>query len=125
MGRSRNPRPTSHVDIAFDRTSSTFSIPLEIETMVALEDSESDATGNAAYKEGNETLCWKLGKQTAATGVDYNGHFGAQIILTLDADDDTPEERQKIVDVINAHLDWCLSLKLRPDVAKRRKEEAA
>lgn len=122
--RSIRKLPTGvFVTPAFVRTSTSYSVPVPDAAFLALLDSESYATDNAAYKEGGQTLYDRL-KPTVAMGVDYNGHFGAQIILELDFDDDTPENREEIVAIINEHLTWCMTLPLRPDVAKRRKEGA-
>lgn len=114
-----------YVSPAFTRTASTFSILVEEDVFIALLDSESYATDNAAYKEGAFVLSDLLTKRTPAFNVDYNGHYGPQIVLSLFEEDDCPENREEIVALINAHLAWCLLQPLVPHVAKRRKEEAA
>ena len=45
-----------------------------------------------------------LDKHTAAIDTDYNGHFGNSVFLKLEADDDTPEEWEKINKIIENYL---------------------
>lgn len=101
-----------------------YSIEIERDRFLVLLDSESYATGHAAFKDGNQTLCTKLGHETEAETVNYDGHFGAQIIFDLDVDNDTPENRAAIVKAINDHLDWCQTLEVVEHVRKSREENA-
>lgn len=98
--------------LVFEPTRVSFLLEITDEQMTALMNSESYVTDNAAYKEGNSTLCDKL-KATNAHTVEYDGHFGAAIYLTLNVDDDTPAERKNIASIIEKHLKWCAKLKKR------------
>jgi hypothetical protein len=98
--------------LVFEPTRVSFSLEISDKQMIDLMNSESHVTDNAAYKEGNSTLCDKL-KETNAHTVEYDGHFGAAIYLTLDVEDDTPDERTKIASIIEKHLKWCAKLKKR------------
>ena len=41
-----------------------------------------------------------LTKKTNATGIDYDGHFGANVYYDLNVQDDTPKEHAKIAKII-------------------------
>ena len=83
-------------------------------------DSESYVTGNAALSSSNKTLDDKLREQFGIEDVDYDGHFGAAITMTIQDEDDSPELREKIAQVIADHLSWCALLPKRADVIARR-----
>jgi hypothetical protein len=97
--------------VQFEKTSTSYAIEIGDEDFSALLDSESYVTDNAAYKAGAATLGEKLDRQTPARNVDYNGHFGAHVFLSLDADDDTEATRLAIKVLILDHLRWCRTLK--------------
>lgn len=104
----------------FTTISRTLSYEVSDERFLALLDSESYVTCNAAYKSGNQTLVERLGEETVVGTVNYDGHFGAQIIIEIDEDDFTPQNLATIEIVINDHLDWCQKLELVPHVRERR-----
>jgi hypothetical protein len=99
-----------------------YSIEIAHDDFVALEDSESYVTDNAAFKPGQQTLSEKLNALPDVSDVDYNGHFGAAVYLTMAVDVDTDFVFLSIKRIITAHLKWCKSLPIAPHVAKRRKE---
>lgn len=87
---------------AFEVISTNFSIPVPAASFAALLSAEN--------WDVDETLYKKLTRDTPADNVDYDGHFGDQIVLSLDFDDDTPENREQIVKVINDHLSYCITV---------------
>lgn len=50
------------------------------------------------------TLCDKLHEIAGVDGVEYDGHFGANIFFTIDADEDTPQKHDEIRACIECHL---------------------
>lgn len=94
----------------FEKTRTSYAIEIDQDKFLALLDSESYVTDSAAYREaGAQSLFAKLIK-TPAEDVEYNGHFGCNVYLSLDVENDTDEVRAQIIGVINNHLDWCLTL---------------
>lgn len=107
----------------FTTTSRTLSYEIEDDArFLALLDSESYPTENAAYKPGNQTLYDRLKNETVAFSSDYNGHAGAQIIIEIDEDDFNEDNLAAIEEVINDHLDWCQTLEVVEHVQKRREQ---
>lgn len=106
--------------LIFTKASSRFSIAIDNDKFLDLLDSESYVTSNAAYQGDNETLCQKLGRLSGVFDVDYNGHFGAAVHLTIDTDSDKPELRDEIRATIRDHLDWCGSLEKASWVVEQR-----
>lgn len=102
MTKARNLPAGVHATPAFDVISTNFSIPVPAASFLALITAEN--------WDVDETLYRKLTRDTAAENVDYDGHFGDQIVLSLDFDDDTPENREQIVKVINDHLSYCITV---------------
>lgn len=105
----------------FEITARKYAIEIPKDQFLSLLDSESHATKGAAFQKGEKTLSEKLDELPGVNDTDYDGHFGACIYLTIDADDDTPDLHQQITMVIAKHLAWCSKLKIRKDVADRRK----
>lgn len=93
----------------FEQTEISFAIEIPIDAFNALEASESYRTDHAAFKNGQRTLCDKL-EDTPAGRIEYNGHFGNFIFFSMPAGDVTPANKLWITQIINDHLDWCLSL---------------
>lgn len=93
--------------LAFEPMSTRFSIVIDIDRFTALLDTESYRTDNIALQQGNTDLGTKLQRETVARDVEYDGHFGAHIVLTIETDEDSPQARAKILQVINDHLAWC------------------
>lgn len=69
--------------------------------MLALLDSEG--FGIPAPKGG--TLFDKLDKMPGVSDIEYNGHFGAAVYFTIDADDDSADFRAGVKGLILTHLD--------------------
>ena len=53
----------------------------------------------------DESLDSDMGTNAHTLSVEYNGHFGANIFYTLDAEYDTPEAHAKITAMVASHLD--------------------
>ena len=51
------------------------------------------------------TLCALLDKLDGVSNVDYDGHFGAVIYLTLNVDQDTVSGRAQVMRTIRGYLD--------------------
>lgn len=98
---------------------------IDQDSFLALLDSESYATDNAAYKDGNKTLHQQLEARTKATEVDYGGHSGSYVYFTLDVDVNTAETLAEIEAVIEEHLQWCKTLELVDHVKERRGQTSA
>lgn len=108
--------------LRFDALTTRYSVPIDdVDRFQALLDSESYVTGGAAFKNGNAPLSECLNKETMASRTDYNGHFGPHIVFDLDVEDDTPEQKALILEIIEEHLDWCMTLPVREDVKEQRK----
>lgn len=83
-------------------------------------DSESYVTGHAAYGPGKETLRDMLLDFAALSDIAYDGHFGAAIYFTIDADVDQRLLAAEIEPIIKDHLDWCASLPKASHIIERR-----
>jgi hypothetical protein len=105
----------------FTTTSRMISFEIEDDArFLALLDSESHATDNAVFKPGNQTLYERLEHETKARDINYDGHFGAQVMFMLDEEDFTEENLAEIEATINRHLDWCQTLEVVEHVRARR-----
>ena len=108
----------------FEKTTTIYAIHIDDDDFLALMDSESYATGDAAFKDNNKTLCDKLYDQVSGIwDIEYNGHFGANVYLNIEADSDTLQTKKKIDKIITEHLKWCRSLELVDFVKEQRKKE--
>ena len=107
-------------------TRRSYAITIEDGPFLDLLDSESYVSDNAAFKVGKQTLSDKLDELPGVSGTDYNGHFGAAVYLTIDADEDKPKLHERISRIIDRHLHWCAKLpKAGHVVEKRQKRKAA
>lgn len=88
----------------------SYSIEIEQNLFLNLLDSESYVTDHATYKDDNKTLCEKLGQITGVNDIEYNGHFGNFIYLTIDKDVDNKKTKDQISKIIEDHLEWCKNL---------------
>lgn len=105
----------------FEKTVTSYAIEIEDEDdFLALMDSESYATDHAAFKDGNDTLCAKLGRLDGVSGLEYNGHFGSFIYLDIDVENDRIGTKKEISRTITEHLEWCRTLEIVDHVKKRR-----
>ena len=102
--------PAGRNDLVFDVNEIRVSIEIPNDAFVALLDSESYVTDHACYKNGNQPLSEKLEMAANITDVEYNGHFGNYVFFSVDPEAYTPELRDRIVFVIDEHLEWAMSL---------------
>lgn len=109
----------------FTKTRSTYYIEIDEAKFLRLLDSESYATNYAAFKAGSRTLGQKLDALPGIWNVDYNGHFGSAIHLSIDSGDDNAKTRRLINQVIDEHLEWCAGLDLVDHVANQRQQEVS
>jgi hypothetical protein len=110
--------------LTFEKTITSYCIAIEDDQlMLALEDSESYVTDNAAFADGNMTLCQKLDELDGVQDIDYNGHFGNHVFLSIEVDHDNAKTKRKISKVIEEHLAWCQTLEIVDHVKERRERE--
>lgn len=108
----------------FEKTRTSYAIEIDNDKFLDLLDSESHVTENAAFDFGKQTLCQRLDEETAAEDIEYNGHFGAAVYVTLEVEDDTEENHATILAIIEEHLEWCATLEKRASTVARRKKGA-
>lgn len=108
------------MDMTFEITRRSFALEIPKAAFLDLEDSESYVSNNAAFKTGAQTLCSKLDALPGISNIEYNGHFGAFVYLSIDDEDDTPELRAQITQIITDHLAWCATLPKAAHVVARR-----
>jgi len=75
-------------------TKVSYSIEIPMDDFLALQTTEYETIGDAL------SVAEEMEKQTCACDVDYNGHFGNFIYFTFEAQDDLPEEWEKIERII-------------------------
>ncbi len=75
-------------------TQTSYQIDIDIESFNIITAWEWDRPA------GVDTLAEVLEAKSSACGVDYNGHFGIAIFLTLEIQDDTPAEWDNIQYII-------------------------
>ena len=75
-----------------------YSIEMPMDDFCALESYENE------LPTIDNCLFTTLEKQTYACDVDYNGHFGNYIYLTLETEDDTPEMWADIMRIITEQI---------------------
>ena len=112
------------MELKFEITGRKYAIDIEESKFMDLLDSESYVTNGGAFQPGCQTLCEKLNPMPGVWGVDYNGHFGAAVYMTIDADEDTNERKTEIAAIIQKHLEWCAGLHKQEHVVERRKAAA-
>jgi len=101
-----------------------YAIDIDEDRFLDLLDSESHVSDHAAFQAGQKTLCDKLKPLPGVWDVDYNGHSGAAIYMTIDDDVDSQDLRDRIAATIEEHLDWCSGLDKQEHVVERRKASA-
>lgn len=97
--------------MTFEITRRSYAIQIDEDAFVSLMNSESYVTDYAAHKKDKETLDGKLNRLPGVSGVNYSGHYGAAIYLSIDADRDKPRLQAQIRRMIERHLAWCAKLK--------------
>jgi len=85
------------MELKLKLTVRSYSVELPVEDFIKLEKAEDDLDSEL----GQEMLNDRLEKETAAQKIEYNGHFGAQIMFEIAVDDDTEQEHDKIKKLIN------------------------
>ncbi len=102
-------------------TCTSYAIPVDDDRFLDLLDSESHVTDNAAFGKDAQTLGAKLDAIDGVSAVEYDGHFGANVFLTIDAENDGAKIKQQINETIELHLNWCATLtKAGHAIARRR-----
>lgn len=109
----------------FEITRRSYSIKIPQPRFVRLLDSESHVTNHAAMEKGQSTLDEKLAKLPGVIDVEYSGHFGAYVHLTIEDEDDNEGLKTKIAETIETHLAWCAKLKRDPRYVTPRKKRPA
>lgn len=104
----------------FEITKRSYAIAIEDNAFLDLLDSESYVSGNAAFKEGKQTLSQKLDALPGVYNVDYNGHFRAFVYLDIEDGEDKPRLKTQIARIIEKHLAWCAKLPKAQHVIDRR-----
>ncbi|BCH33165.1 hypothetical protein MesoLjLc_50950 [Mesorhizobium sp. L-8-10] len=110
--------------LAFEVTCRSYAIEIDRDKFLDLMDSESYATDSAAFKQGERTLAEKLDDISGVSDIEYNGHFGAAVYLSISADEDNYALRLQISETIEAHLQWCAKLPKVDHVVERRRRRA-
>ena len=77
----------------------SFRIRVLLENFFTIEDKDGEAIVN-----DEKTLGDLLEELPGISNVDYNGHFGSNIYLDLDVDDNTEENWNKIQKVIKNYI---------------------
>lgn len=57
------------------------------------------------------TLCGRLNEIEGVSRVNYDGHFGPSVFLTLETNEDTPQKHEQIKTALQKHIKKCMSLK--------------
>lgn len=106
--------------LAFVTTQRSYSIEIGTGRALDLLDSESYVTNQAAFEPGAQTLCEKLESIPGVRDVEYDGHFGPHVFLTIEDEHDSNAAKAQIAEVIEGHLKWCAQLTKDPRVAAGR-----
>lgn len=88
---------TKPLDLKLEVTVRSYLVKLPVKDFIALEKAED----NLSSELGQDMLNERLERDTQAQNVEYNGHFGAQIMFELAVDDDNETEHDKIKNLIN------------------------
>ena len=95
---SRAQRAKGDFPLKREVTAKDYSIEMPMDDFCALSSYENELTWD-------ETVADMLDKQTNAVDIDYNGHFGSYIYLTLETDYDTPEAWADIERIITDQIE--------------------
>lgn len=96
---------------SFEKVCTSYSIEITDQLFLSLLRSESAETGNAAYQAGNQTLAAKLDRIPGVSDIEYDGHFGPAVFVTISSEEDTEQVKGEIIKTIKDHLIWCKKLK--------------
>lgn len=86
--------------LTFEPTFTRYCIEIEAKAFTAMLDAE-EILGRG---EPMDSLSDSLEKLPGVNEVEYNGHFGANVFLSLDSDIDSPAAREALGVVIEQHL---------------------
>jgi hypothetical protein len=86
-----------------ERTASSYAVEIPMEDMERLLDSE--AISSKTQVRVHEQLDVKL-MDLGCSKVEYSGHYGAYVYLTLAFSDDTPKMARRVIKTIQTHLAW-------------------
>ena len=85
----------------FEITSKSYAIPIDdVDDFLAIDKYE----GDIPYAESSRCLYLSLEKIDGVNSIEYNGHFGLYIYLTVEEEHDTKETHKKISDLIEEQL---------------------
>lgn len=79
-----------------ERQSTRYSIEIPVEDFKALESRESNSI--------TKTLAEAIEELPGTANVEYNGHFGNYVFLTIEMDWDIPETHRSIKKMIRQHI---------------------
>lgn len=80
-------------------TATDYQVEISVDDMLALLKLEGFGS-----KSDVEPLFRKLNEIDGVDNADYDGHFGAQVFLSIEIESDTPETKAKIIQAIEQHL---------------------
>ena len=83
----------------FEITSKSYAIPIDdVDDFLAIDKYEGD-------QDASKCLYMTLERIDGIHSVDYNGHFGSYIYLTIEEEHDTKETHKKISDLITTQIE--------------------
>jgi hypothetical protein len=94
--------------LTLEKTATRYRIEIEVEEMQAIL-CYDEACG--VERETGPTLCYKLSELPGVYKVDYNGHFGPAVFLTIDEESDRPRIHGQIKAIIRKHIKVCQKVK--------------
>jgi hypothetical protein len=98
----KNPR-SEEPTVELERMSTNYAVSIATDQMLAL----MNAEGLYGPLQMEPHLSERLEKISGVSKVDYDGHFGAAVYLTVDFDSDTTKTHDAIASVIAEHLARC------------------
>ena len=88
--------------LKFEIASKSYAIPIDdVDDFLAIDKYE----GDIPYDESNKCLYLSLEKIDGVYSIEYNGHFGSYIYLTIEEEHDTEETHKKISDLIETQIE--------------------
>jgi hypothetical protein len=97
--------------LKFEMVSKSYAIAIEdVDEFLSIDKYE----GDIPYDESSKCLYMSLEKIDGIHSVDYNGHFGSYIYLTVEEEHDTIETHKKISDLITNQIELAREYVLNP-----------
>lgn len=85
--------------LKMDIVSKSYSIPIDdVDDFLAIDKYEGELDGSKCLYLSLETI-------SGVYNVDYNGHFGSYIYLSIEEEHDTKETHKKIFDLIETQIE--------------------